>query len=179
MTRMKWFAPVAVVLLLGLVFSCTLFGPKGNLSIELTDWPLLNQQVTAVNVFVTAVEVRQTSEADDEAGWITIAEPNDVFNLLELQNGVTTTLGESEIPTGTYTELRLHVSADNTIEFLNDLNDTVQYPLKVPSGTSTGIKIKYTFIIDAGESTTITLDFNAQQSVKLDGAGTGYQFIPS
>lgn len=139
------------MLLLGLVFGCSLFGPTGNLSIQLTDWPLLDQEVTAVNVIVTAVEVRQTSEIDDETRWITIAEPNQEFNLLELQDGVTATLGDSDIPAGTYTELRLHLSADNTIEFQND---TVRYPLKVPSGTSSGPKIKYTFIITEGESTT-------------------------
>jgi hypothetical protein len=180
MRRMKWIAPLVIAAALGLVFSCTLFGPKGSLAIELTDWPLLNQEVTAVNVTITMVEVRQVTgteeETDEEAGWLTVVEPNEEFNLLELQDGATASLGASELPVGTYTEIRLHVDDSSTIEFEGDIT---RYPLTIPSGTSSGVKIKYTFTISDTDPTVITLDFDAQQSVKINGGtGTEYQMHP-
>jgi hypothetical protein len=175
----KWFPPIIIVLIFGLIFGCTLSSPKGNLSVLLTDWPILDKEVTAVNIFVTKVQVRQVAEENDEAGWITFPEINEEFNLLWLQNGNTVSLGDADIPVGTYTELRLHVSEENnTIELEGD--ETKQYPLKIPSGTSSGVKIKYTFTISEGDSTVITLDFDAQQSVKAvgDGDDEGYQLHP-
>jgi len=175
--KVKWFPPIIFMLTFGLLFGCTLSSPKGNLSVLLTDWPILDKEVTAVNIKVTKVEVRQIAEENDEAGWITLSEPNKEFNLLWLQNGNTVSLGNTEIPVGTYTELRLHVSEENTIEF--DGNAT-RVPLKIPSGTSSGVKIKYTFTISEGGSTVITLDFDAQQSVKAvdDGDDAEYQLHP-
>ena len=167
------------MLIFSLIFGCTLSSPKGNLSVLLTDWPILDKEVTAVNIKVTKVEVRQIAEENDEARWITFFEGDgEEFNLLDLQKGITVSLGDADIPVGTYTELRLHVSEENnTIEFKVD---TKQYPLKIPSGTSSGVKIKYTFTISEGGSTVITLDFDAQQSVKAvdDGDDAEYQLHP-
>jgi len=177
MRKVKWFSPIIFMLIFGLIFGCTLSSPKGNLSVLLTDWPILDKEVTAVNIKVTKVEVRQIAEENDEAGWITLSGPKQEFNLLDLQNGITVSLGNAEIPEGTYTELRLHVSEDNTIEFKDDAK---QYPLKIPSGTSSGVKIKYTFTIPESGWTVITLDFDAQQSVKVvgDGDDAEYQLHP-
>lgn len=179
MRRVKWFSPIIFMLIFGLIFGCTLSSPKGNLSVLLTDWPILDKEVTAVNIIVTKVEVRQIAEENDDAGWITFSAPNEEFNLLDLQNGTTVSLGDANIPVGTYTELRLHVSEENnTIELEDD--ETEQYPLKIPSGTSSGVKIKYTFTISESGWTVITLDFDAQQSVKAvgDGDDAEYQLHP-
>jgi len=179
MRKVKWFPPIIFVLIFGLIFGCTLSSPKGNLSVLLTDWPILDKEVTAVNIKVTKVEVRQIAEENDDAGWIpiTLSEPSEEFNLLELQNGITTPLADADIPVGTYTELRLHVIEENTIEFKDD---ETRFTLKIPSGTSSGIKIKYTFTISEGGWTVITLDFDAQQSVKAvgDGDDAEYQLHP-
>jgi hypothetical protein len=178
MRMVKWFSSIIVVFIFSIIFGCTSSGSTGNLSILLTDWPILDKEVTAVNIFITKVEVRQVSEGNDEAGWITFPDINEEFNLLDLQNGITVSLGNIEIPAGTYTELRLHVSEENnTIEFDGHAG---QHPLKIPSGTSSGVKIKHTFTIIEDESTIITLDFDAQQSVKAvgDGSDAEYQLHP-
>ena len=175
MKKTKWLMFLAVIIIISIVSSCSMFEPKGNLSLELTDWPLDDKEVTAVNVTVTKVEARQVIEENDEANWITITEPNEEFNLLELQGGLTAPLGDAEIPIGKYTQMRLHVTEENTIEFIND---TEKYPLKIPSGTSSGIKINYTFEIIEGESTSILLDFNAQESVRMATSGTDYHLTP-
>ena len=180
MRKVKWFPPIIFILIFSLIFGCTLSSPKGNLSVLLTDWPILDKEVTAVNIFVTKVQVRQVAEENDEAGWITFPEINEEFNLLDLQNGITVSLGDADIPVGAYTELRLHVSEENnTIEFEGDAPRPL-FPLKIPSGTSSGVKIKYTFTISEGGSTVITLDFDAQQSVKAvgDGDDEGYHLHP-
>jgi hypothetical protein len=177
MRKVKWFSSIIIVLIFCIIIGCTSSGSTGNLTVLLTDWPILDKEVTAVNIFVTRIEVRPVSEENEEAGWITFPDINEEFNLLNLQNGITVSLGVADIPIGTYTELRLHVSKENTIEFEDDV---AKYPLKIPSGTSSGIKIKHTFTISEGDSLTITLDFDAQQSVKTAGGGgdVEYQLHP-
>jgi hypothetical protein len=180
MRRVKWFSSLIVALIFSITFGCTSSNPTGHLSVLLTDWPILDNEVTAVNIFVTEVEVRQVSEEsdeNDEAGWIEFPDINQEFNLLDLQNGITVSLGDAYIPVGTYTELRLHVSEENTIEFEDD---AMKYPLNIPSGISSGVKIKHTFTISEGDLLTITLDFDAQQSVKAFGSSSDaeYQLHP-
>ena len=43
----------------------------------------------------------------DSAAWVTIAEPNQTFNLLDLQDGISAFLGSTPIDTGTFKGIRL------------------------------------------------------------------------
>src|SRR4026209_1665182 len=76
-------------------------GPgNGTLTVKLTDKPFPFSEVASVNIFVVRVDAKSTTTTDDDAenatnmsGWTTIASPNDDFDLLDLQNGVTANLG--------------------------------------------------------------------------------------
>src|SRR5690348_4853319 len=73
----------------------------GNVVVRLTDAPFLTDSLKSVDIFVIRVDGR-TDVADDAAadkdtddgsadGWHTLATPNASYNLLALQNGVSTT----------------------------------------------------------------------------------------
>ena len=78
-------------------------GDTGTLSLGLTD--ASTDEYKAVYVTISEVKVHRSETADDdEGGWITVATPEETFNLLELVNGVIQQLGVTELESGTYTQ---------------------------------------------------------------------------
>lgn len=76
----------------------------GTVSFTLTDAPFPFDMVQEANVSFDSISVRMT---EDTAGvFRTISTDADSFNLLDLQNGVTATLGSVELETGLYTQVR-------------------------------------------------------------------------
>src|ERR1044071_6478171 len=72
----------------------------GKVTVRMTDAPFPFSEVSAVDVFVVRVDARtsavsdgQTANADDNSGWTTIATPNAVIDLMQLNGGQMTTLG--------------------------------------------------------------------------------------
>jgi hypothetical protein len=57
------------------------------------------------------------------------------------------------------------------------VEEGMTYPLEIPSGMQTGIKLNHPFSIPAGGVVELTLDFDADRSVILTGAGN-YQLQP-
>src|SRR5512134_2823213 len=81
--------------------------PTGTLRLSLTDSPACGYD----NVFVTVekVRVRRSDNASDNGpGWseVVLATPQRV-DLLTLTNGTLIPLGQTELPAGTYTQMRL------------------------------------------------------------------------
>ena len=153
-------------------------GPSGSrqakLRVLLTDKP--TEELSAVWVTIAAVRVHQSAGAEDgEGGWIELpvtaaAMPVD---LLTLQNGVLLPLcGPTPLPAGNYQQVRL-VLTPNTgtaAPFNNYVTSTAgDVPIDVPSGT---IKILHLLSTVEGQTTELTLDFDASQSVKQRGNGT-------
>ncbi|MDH3391615.1 MAG: DUF4382 domain-containing protein [Desulfobulbaceae bacterium] len=160
-------------------------GTTGTLDIGLTDAP-----GDYLNVFVTIaeVQVKQNLE-DDESGWITVATPDQTFDLLALQNGVIAPLGSTILEAGQYNQMRLILGTepdDPAHPYANYLiiegdggEDPVEEELKVPSGFQTGIKIVQGFTIEASGSTELILDFNAEKSVVQAGKSGQWLLKPT
>ena len=159
-------------------------GGQGTLSTSLTD--STTDEYQAVYVTIARVEVHHV----DGGTWQTVAEPNKTYNLLELVNGVRETLGIATLDAGQYTQMRLIIgeTADDSLnifsephDFANyiiDLNDDVQ-PLKVPSGTNTGLKVVNGFDINENQTTELILDFDAMRSVVKAGSSGQYLLKPT
>ena len=102
----------------------------------------------------------------DDNFFVINLEENSTFNLLELSNGITTIIGEAEIPTGEYNEIRLHIVDAGIV-----LTDGTVFDLKVPSGDTSGLKIKIRpslFIVNDAVSE-VLLDFDVSRSFKSKG----------
>ena len=149
---------------------------SGTMRIRMTDKPGPDH-VDAVNLVVTEVSVRaeegtvagsdsDTVSISDSGGWQILSTTAKTYDLLALQNGVFTTIGEGTLPAGTYSQIRLKLGAGSTV-----VVDGTTYPLKVPSGMQSGLKLNGTFVVPAGGNTDVGLDFDASRSLHQTGNG--------
>ncbi|MCH7813775.1 MAG: DUF4382 domain-containing protein [Planctomycetes bacterium] len=127
-------------------------------------------------------EADDSDDAEDSTPFVVLFEGERTFDLLELRNGRTDLLAEATIPAGNYKELRLIVTEGQIT-----LTDGSVFPLTVPSGEQTGIKLKLNFEVAAEEETVLLLDidlsraFSAIPSGHIDDVETirGFKFSPS
>lgn len=146
----------------------------GTLTVRLTDAPFPFSEVDKVEIHVVRIDARQAepSEADaenaeDMAGWVTIATPNALIDLLTLQNGTTTNLGQATLPTGTYNGFRLVIDPSQSSVTLEDGS---QPAVKWPSAAQSGIKVKLDQPISLTENGSVmVIDFDVGRSFVLRG----------
>lgn len=144
---------------------------KGSASFYLTDGPIESDNVTGVNITFTNVEV------SGPEGWETIVaydEPQTI-NLLDLQNGETFFLSETELPSGSYGQVRLGLlendaNAENLHNYIS-FSDGSTEAIKVPSGGQSGYKVVGGFTVPGGGVTAVTIDFDVRKSVVNTGSG--------
>ena len=155
---------------------------SGTLRLALTDAPACGYD--AVNVTIQKVRVHQSSSASDtDGGWAEVVlNPARRVNLLNLQNGVLEELGQTPLPTGKYTQLRL-VLADNTSAspLANSVvltSDKTELALKTPSGQQSGLKTNVNIDIAANQMADFVLDFDACKSVVVAGNSGQYLLKP-
>jgi hypothetical protein len=142
----------------------------GNIAVMMTDAPAGYQKV---NVDIQQVMVHLVP-APNNVQWMNLQTNAGVYDLLTLQNGIDTTICPkiNKLPAGKITEMRLILGNNNSVV----VNNTV-YPLTVPSGTNSGIKLPGPITVVANQTVTVLLDFNANQSVVQQGNGD-YQLKP-
>ncbi len=139
----------------------------GTMQVKMHDAPV---NFDEVNISVERVEVNRTQ---GDAGWITISEPNQVYNILELINGDFAILADAELETGTYQQIRLILADNNTVVI-----DGETFNMTVPSGAQTGLKLNINAEIEAGIVYTLLLDFDADRSVVKLGSQDQYNLRP-
>jgi len=146
----------------------------GTLGVSLTDAPACG--FDAVNVTVVKVRVHQSSSAsDNDAGWTDITlNPARKINLLNLTNGVLDNLGETPLPAGHYTQLRLVLDPNTGMSFTNSVvpSGGIETTLVTPSAVQSGIKLVNAFDVASGQRVDLVLDFDACKSVVQRGNGT-------
>lgn len=160
---MKKFAIVAVSFLtLTAVFFAACSKEDNNngttLQVRMTDAPLL---VDEVNVEIQLVRVKFAE--DSIKGWMNLTTYAGVYNLLGLQNGVDTLLATGNIPTSEVKEIRFLLGTNNSIKVAG-----VTYPLTIPSGADSGLKIKVDKKLN-GTLDSLIIDFDAALSIKFEG----------
>ncbi|MGH8016076.1 MAG: DUF4382 domain-containing protein [Candidatus Zixiibacteriota bacterium] len=125
--------------------------------------PVLN------HIFLTINEIRIHKDGN---AWETIAQPHEVFDFLQLTDTMTFLLADTLVPPGHYTQLRLIVADTNEVVI-----DGVSYPLTVPSGTQTGVKLNLDIKIDGGETAKVYLEFD--ENTAIVESANGYHLRPS
>ncbi len=128
-----------------------------RLEMRLTDAPGDYDNVW-VNIASVAIE-------SADAGWMTITDQPQKFDLLTLQNDVTAALGGATLDAGSYGQLRLVVDSASVVVA------GVESPLTIASGAQTGIKINLDSAFEDNMTYAVTLDFDADKSVKSVGKG--------
>ena len=125
----------------------------GTLEVRVTDAP--DPEVTSVLVTVADVEVHRAAPGE----WRTVVEGPATFDLIALA-GVEAVLGSEPLEAGRYTQVRLKVSSVEVVRS----GETTE--AEVPSGE---LKLVGTFVLEPGETTIITLDFEVEDSLVQRG----------
>ena len=128
-----------------------------KISIRLTDGPT---DVEEVNIDLRSVVIF-TNQGKDSIDLETNA---GVYNLLDYQNGLDTLIGTGEISADTLHQVRLVLGNNNSVKVAGSVHD-----LKIPSGQSSGLKVKINDAIANLEDYILTLDFDAEKSLKING----------
>ena len=85
-------------------------GPNsGGTQVLLTDAPFPYEDVARVDVYIKSVEASAEFDTSTGVNWISIATPEQAFNLLELQRGSTALLGDAELAAGQYAAIRMTI----------------------------------------------------------------------
>ena len=147
-------------------------GGNGTLRVLLTDAPACGYD----NVFVTVEQVRVHQEAgaaDSAGGWRSIVlNPPRRIDLLTLGNGLLTELGQTTLPAGRYSQLRLVLSentAANLTANVAKLSSGGELRLSTPSAQQSGLKLSTAIDVAAGQQTDFVLDFDACESIVRAG----------
>ena len=131
-----------------------------DLRIRMTDAPF---NASEVNVDIRQVRVNFGN--DSASGWIDLDTHAGVYNLLDLSNGIDTLIAHDTVQTGTLRQIRFVLGDENDIT-INGVN----YPLTIPSGSESGLKINFNKRLNAGLDS-LLIDFDAALSIIQTGNG--------
>lgn len=130
---------------------------ESKIQVYVTDAPADN--VTAIIVKAGKIEIHKAGE--DEGEWITLIENPEAFDLLQVA-GVQSLLGTANVTSGNYTQVRFSIE-EVTVKINGEDKQA-----EVPSGK---LKIVGQILVAEGETTAISLDFDAGKSVNIKGNG--------
>lgn len=147
----------------------------GTIAVTLTDAP---GDFQAVPVTIAEVRIHRVGEPSTETGdsggddgeWLVLVDSPSTWDLLTLQNGVTALLGQAEVAAETYDQIQLVVSEASVVV------DGVEFPLTIPSGSQTGLKLHHDFDVTRDVEHELRLDFDAAASIHL--TPQGYRLVP-
>jgi hypothetical protein len=163
---------IAIILIIGIsTFSGCFDKELGILEIYITDAPG-DLNITNALITIKSIEVHfsagGSAENNFSAGWKTITKEKLTFDLIKLLD-VKEFLGRELLYQGRYNQIRLFI--DSAYVTINGIT----YNLKIPSKV---IKVIKNFEIKRRFTTTLTLDFDVQKSVKTTG-NNEYYFEPT
>ena len=147
-----------------LLFACKKDAAYTTLHIRMTDAPVALEEV---NIDLMQVNVKF---ARDTTAWVALQTTPGIYNLLGLQNGVDTLIAQGIFPSDVVKEIRLVLGDNNSIK-----SDGQTYPLTIPSGSESGLKIKVNKQLQASLET-LLIDFDAALSLKQET--DGYKLNP-
>ncbi|HMB68062.1 MAG TPA: DUF4382 domain-containing protein [bacterium] len=131
----------------------------GTVRVHLTDAPYPFDLIESAEITIDRITAHY--EDEDAETVAVLGDELQTLDLMDLRNGVTATLVETEVPVGTIDELRLRV-----VDAVVTLIDGREFPLKVPSGQTSGLKAKADpAIVVVGDLTTdLLLDVDVSRS---------------
>ncbi|HJU73392.1 MAG TPA: DUF4382 domain-containing protein [Gemmatimonadaceae bacterium] len=156
----------------------------GVVRVQLTDAPFPFDSVAKVEVHVVRVDARLQDADDDDAaadvddddadGWVVLARPDKVFELLALQGGKLADLGSATIAAGTYNGLRLIIDASKssiTLKNGKKLTGASSPGVQFPSADRSGLKVRLAEGIDvtAANVSVLVIDFDVGESFVMRG----------
>lgn len=146
----------------------------GTVQVKLTDAPI--DEFSEANITINRIVLVGDEETGLGEGYV-LFDGSFTANLLDLQNGIDTLLVRDEVPVGSYSQLRVIVDEDAVVRYLAD---STTETLKIPSGSTSGIKINLPkFEINENEDVVeVLIDFDLNRSFVKAGNSGKYIFKP-
>ena len=158
----------------------------GTLRLSLTDAPACGYD--SVFVTVEKVRVHQSSAAgDSDGGWSEVVLPTPLrVDLLTLTNGTLLPLGQTELPAGTYTQMRLVLGgttppgwpAGTLANAIRPSGTASEMALTTPSGLQSGLKMNVNLTVNPDTVADFAIDFDACKSFVKAGNSGKYLLKP-
>lgn len=130
---------------------------NSNLKIRMTDAPAALEEV---NIDLEQVNIKFEK---DSGSWTSMQTNAGIYNLLDFQNGVDTLIAQGNYPQESVKEIRLVLGPNNTVKEGGTI-----YPLRIPSGSESGLKIKINRRLRTGLDS-LLIDFDAHLSIRKEG----------
>ncbi len=128
-------------------------------NVKMTDAPA---PYDAVYIDVQGVEVKTS-----DGGTYNLTTDAQIYNLLELSNGVSVIIASDDIQSANVSQIRLILGDNNSI-----VVDGQTYPLATPSAQQSGLKLLVHQELEANVQNTILIDFDAHSSIVVEGNGS-------
>ncbi|MGH7568989.1 MAG: DUF4382 domain-containing protein [Gemmatimonadales bacterium] len=188
MTRFaRWIVPTVAGLTAAVACyedgNVTTFPPRpSHIRVLLTDAPFPFDSVDKVEVYIVSVAASTTADTGDTPGsqrWVTIATPRKRFDLLEVQQGATTLVGEGELPVDEYEAVRIVLNVDSSrIVYLSGAEPAVHWADSGRAEIAIHTIVQSPVAVpDAGAD--IVIDFDVGRSFRYDARGDGsFDFVP-
>jgi hypothetical protein len=156
-------------------------GRDGTLRLAITDAPACGYD--HVYITITKIRVHQSATAvDGDSGWTDIVPTTTSrIDLLSLTNGVLVELGQTVLPAGKYTQMRLILAANGGLGTQpNAVTPTggVETALTTPSAQQSGLKLDVNIDVAVGQVADFVLDFDACKSIVKRGNSGEYNLKP-
>ncbi|MEO7151584.1 MAG: DUF4382 domain-containing protein [Burkholderiaceae bacterium] len=161
-------------------------GATGTLRLSLTDAPACGYD----NVWVTVEKVRvhaSATAADSDGGWseVVLATPQRI-DLLTLTNGTLQPLGQTALPAGKYTQMRLVLGsappagwpAGTLANAIKPTGSSAEVALTTPSALQSGLKMNIDIDVAADKVADFAIDFDACKSFVKAGNSGQYLLKP-
>jgi len=127
-------------------------------SVRMTDAP---GPYSAVNIDLQSVEITGSGKT------ITLNTKPGIYNLLKFSNGLDTLIATGDLDMEKVQQIRLILGPNNSV-----VTGSVSFPMDVPSGSESGLKLQVHQDLQAGVAYEVLLDFDANQSVVQEGNWT-------
>lgn len=134
----------------------------GAVEVRVTDAPPGN--ITNVNVTIDQIQIHR-AQAGNESGWETIFKNGNVSFDLCLIEGIEEVIAfDDQVPAGNYTQLRMRIVSVNVT-----VNVTMDGEPQEASVPSEWLKLVRPFEVVSDNTTTLTIDFDAAESIVVTG----------
>lgn len=127
--------------------------------------------IVGLNITITKIEVHvDTGNETDESGWLIVYEGSKTVDLIKY-NDTIAILSQKDLDAGKYTQIRLYINESN-IKITNIFQQFYNkvYPVIIKDENKP-FKVVHPFSIEAGQTLTLTLDFDIANSVTKDAEG--------
>jgi hypothetical protein len=108
----------------------------------------------------------------ESGGWQVLSRRDTMVDFAQLLNGATAQLADSVVPVDSYDELRVLLGDSSRVVVSGQT-----WPLTIPSGAQSGVKVELAFAVAEAETVDVYLDLDLAEAVNWTGAG--YSLTPA